>query len=102
MSHAALPKALYYCMYTHADPTRYDFRARLGLWPILVGGLGSGTRYIGNPVAPVAYQVILEPGIVSRFRESESPRVHTLYKFVPGTRRDFFMCTKLTSGKRRA
>ena len=27
-------------------------------------------------VAPVAYQVILEPGI-GQFRESESPRVHT-------------------------
>ena len=28
------------------------------------------------PVAPVAYQVILEPGI-GQFREFESPRVHT-------------------------
>ena len=32
--------------------------------------------YIVKPVAPVAYQVILEPGI-GRFREFESPRVHT-------------------------
>ena len=29
-----------------------------------------------QPVAPVAYQVILEPGI-GQFREFESPRVHT-------------------------
>ena len=29
-----------------------------------------------TPVAPVAYQVILEPGI-GQFREFESPRVHT-------------------------
>ena len=29
-----------------------------------------------TPVAPVAYQVILEPGI-GQFRELESPRVHT-------------------------
>ena len=28
------------------------------------------------PVAPVAYQVILEPGI-GQFREFEPPRVHT-------------------------
>ena len=31
------------------------------------------------PVAPVAYQVILEPGI-GQFREFESPRVHTRIK----------------------
>ena len=31
---------------------------------------------IDGPVAPVAYQVILEPGI-RQFREFESPRVHT-------------------------
>ena len=29
-----------------------------------------------EPVAPVAYQVIFEPGI-GQFREFESPRVHT-------------------------
>ena len=29
-----------------------------------------------EPVAPVAYQVILEPGI-DQFREFEFPRVHT-------------------------
>ena len=29
-----------------------------------------------KPVAPVAYQVILEPGI-GQFRDRESPRVHT-------------------------
>ena len=44
------------------------------------------------PVAPVAYQVILEPGI-GQFREFESPRVHMgvhmWYKFVV----TFFLCT---------
>ena len=34
-----------------------------------------------EPVAPVAYQVILEPGI-GQFREFESPRVQHSYKFV--------------------
>ena len=36
-----------------------------------MSGLG-----IPKPVAPVAYQVILEPGI-GQFREFESPQVHT-------------------------
>ena len=31
---------------------------------------------LSGPVAPVAYQVIVEPGI-GQFREFESPRVHT-------------------------
>ena len=49
------------------------------LWLIFVVG-GVGRTYIS--VAPVAYQVILEPGIC-QFREFESPRVHTCsYKFV--------------------
>ena len=39
-----------------------------------------------NPVAPVAYQVILEAGIIDQFREFECPRVHTRKKFV-GTSR---------------
>ena len=30
----------------------------------------------GVPVAPVAYRVVLEPGI-GQFREFKSPRVHT-------------------------
>ena len=30
-----------------------------------------------DPVAPVAYQVILEPGIIGQFREFEPRRVHT-------------------------
>ena len=34
-----------------------------------------GVQYM-EPVAPVAYQVILEPG-VGQFREFESPRVYT-------------------------
>ena len=46
------------------------------------------------PVAPVAYQVILEPDI-GQFREFESPRVHTrIYS------RGFFLVHKLTCGKR--
>ena len=39
------------------------------------------------PVAPVAYQVILEPGI-SQFREFEPRRVHAVI-----IRWDFFLCT---------
>ena len=30
-----------------------------------------------EPVAPMAYQVFLEPGIIGQFREFESPCVHT-------------------------
>ena len=48
------------------------------------------------PVAPVAYQVILEPGI-GQFREFESPRVHTLVIFCG----DFFMCTDLRKAQER-
>ena len=49
-----------------------------------------------KPVAPVAYQVILEPGI-GQFREFESPRVHTYsYKFV-GT----FSCAQIDLRKAR-
>ena len=46
------------------------------------------------PVAHVAYQVILEPGI-GQFREFESPRVHTR---VNSWR--LFLAQKLTCGKR--
>ena len=47
-------------------------------------------------VAPVAYQVVLEPGI-GQSREFEPRRVHTYScKFV-GT---FFLVDKLTCGKR--
>ena len=49
-----------------------------------------------KPVAPVAYQVILEPGI-GQFREFESPRVHAnSYKFV-GT----FSCAQIDLWKER-
>ena len=42
------------------------------------------------PVAPVADQVILEPGI-GQFREFEPPRVHThSYKFV-----GIFLCAQI-------
>ena len=41
-------------------------------------------------VAPVAYQVTLEPGIIGRFREFEPLRVHTRYIFV-GT----FSCAQI-------
>ena len=47
------------------------------------------------PVAPVAYQVILEPGI-GQFRESEPRRVHTRKK----TLGLFLVVHKLTCGKR--
>ena len=46
------------------------------------------------PVAPVAYQVILEPGI-GQFREFESPRVHTRINSW-----GIFLAHKLTCGKR--
>ena len=49
---------------------------------------GRGRSGHGAPAAPVAYQVILEPGI-GQFREVESPRVRTLVYI----RRDFFLCT---------
>ena len=45
-------------------------------------------------VAPVAYQVILEPGI-GQFREFESPRVHTRINSW-----GLFLAHKLTCGKR--
>ena len=47
-----------------------------------------------QPVAPVAYQVILEPGI-GQFRDFESPRVHTRINSW-----GFFLAHKLTCGKR--
>ena len=34
-------------------------------------------RYNKRPVAPVAYQVILDPGIIGQFREFEPPAMHT-------------------------
>ena len=46
------------------------------------------------PVAPVAYQVILEPGL-GQFREFESPRVHTRIESW-----GLFLVHKLTCGKR--
>ena len=50
-------------------------------------------RYKG-PVAPVAYQVILEPG-VGQFREFEPRRVHTRMNSL-----GLFLVHKLTCGKR--
>ena len=46
------------------------------------------------PVAPVAYQVILEPGI-GQFREFEPRRVRTRIKSL-----ELFLVHKLTCGKR--
>ena len=46
------------------------------------------------PVAPVAYQVILEPG-TGQFREFEPRRVHTR---IPSL--GLFLVNKLTCGKR--
>ena len=48
----------------------------------------------GVPVAPVAYRVILEPGI-GQFREFKSPRVHTRINSW-----GLFLVHKLTCGKR--
>ena len=47
-----------------------------------------------SPVAPVAYQVILEPGI-GQFGEFEPPRVHTRINSW-----GLFLVHKLTCGKR--
>ena len=46
------------------------------------------------PVAPVAYQVILEPGI-GQFREFEPRQVHTRINSL-----ELFLVHKLTCGKR--
>ena len=43
------------------------------------GSTGSSMSY--SPVAPVAYQVILEPAI-GQLREFEPPRVHTRINFL--------------------
>ena len=50
--------------------------------------------YIYLPVAPVAYQVILEPGI-GQFREFEPHRVHTRVNSW-----GLFLVHNLTCGKR--
>ena len=47
-----------------------------------------------KPVAPVAYQVILEPGI-GQFREFEPRRLHTRINSL-----GLFLVDKLTCGKR--
>ena len=47
-----------------------------------------------EPAAPVAYQVILEPGI-GQFREFEPRRVHTRINSL-----GLFLVDKLTCGKR--
>ena len=58
-------------------------------------GTGQGTSgVVKKPVAPVAYQIILEPGI-GQFREFESPRVHTRINSW-----ELFLVHKLTCGKR--
>ena len=46
-------------------------------------------------VPPVAYQVILEPGVLGQFREFESPRVHARINSL-----GLFLVHKLTCGKR--
>ena len=65
------------------------------------GGIlqGCDTQHLGwytpsYTVAPVAYQVILEPGI-GQFREFESPRVHTRINSW-----GLFLAHNLTCGKR--
>ena len=52
------------------------------------------TDYEYKPVAPVAFQVILEPGI-GQFRDFESARVHNRINSW-----GFFLAHKLTRGKR--
>ena len=47
-----------------------------------------------QPVTPVTYQVVLEPGI-GQFREFESPRVHTRINSW-----GLFLVHKLACGKR--
>ena len=49
-----------------------------------------------SPVTPVAYQVILEPGI-GQFRELEPPRVHSRKNSW-----ELFLVHKLTCGKRKS
>ena len=67
---------------------------------ILYGGLGvpvpvTRGKYVNSGlVAPVAYQVILEPGI-GQFREFEFPRVHIRINSW-----GLFLVLKLTCGKR--
>ena len=53
-----------------------------------------GVVYKSQPVAPVAYQVILEPGI-GQFREFEPRRVHTRINSL-----GLFLEHKFTCGKR--
>ena len=55
------------------------------LWYYLAPGM--------SPVAPVAYQVILEPG-VAQFREFEPRRVHTRINSL-----GLFLVDKLTLGE---
>ena len=47
MTHAPLPKVVLKFICTHPDPTAYDFRARLGLWLLLVG-VAPGIRHIST------------------------------------------------------
>ena len=49
---------------------------------------------VQSPVAPVAYQVILEP-VIGTFREFESPKVHPRINSW-----GLFLVHKLTCGKR--
>ena len=58
-----------------------DHRARYSVWQV-------------DPVAPVAYQVILEPGI-GQFGEFEPRRVHIRVDSL-----GLFLVDKLTCGKR--
>ena len=59
----------------------------------ILDGAGQGRSAPSLPVAPVAYQVILEP--IGQFCEFEPPRVHT-----PINSWGLFLVHELTSGKR--
>ena len=88
-------------------PFRFAYVVRYGLVMIriciFVSSLSSGayvqrmracSSCMAICVAPVAYQVILEPGI-GEFREFEPPRVHTRINSW-----GLFLAHKLTCGKR--
>ena len=102
------------CIFSRS-PEIQDFRFCEKVLPLFVAGAsarsnfqsvlldkGESTQYITHPdtcfgsvpVAPVAYQVILEPGI-GQFREFEPRRVHTRINSL-----GLYLVHKLTSGKR--
>ena len=74
----------------HNTILRCGIQGVTGSWCVIV----HGPQYTRVPVAPVAYQVILEPGI-GQFREFEPRRVHTRINSL-----GLFHVDKLTCRKR--